>query len=62
MQIVGRALIMFLFVGSAGVLTIPRAFAIMATVETLVLGSVLVMKLRGKESAPSAPEPLHAVS
>lgn len=62
MQIAGRALIMFLFVGSAGVLTIPRAFAIMATIETLILGSILFMKLRGKISSPRAPEPLAAVS
>jgi putative peptidoglycan lipid II flippase len=57
MQIMGRAAIMFLFISSAGVLTIPRAFAIMATVETLVLGSVLFRKLRNRLSAP---QPTHA--
>lgn len=52
MQIAGRAAIMVLFVGSAGVIAIPRAFAVMATVGPLVLGSVLLVKLRGRVAAP----------
>lgn len=62
MQIIGRALIMLLFVGTAGVLTIPRAFAIMATVETIILGSVLLYKLRSKVASPQSPEPTPAVA
>jgi putative peptidoglycan lipid II flippase len=61
MQIAGRAAIMVLFVGSAGVIAIPRAFAVMATVETLVLGGVLLVKLRGRVAAPGRPEPVQAL-
>jgi putative peptidoglycan lipid II flippase len=62
MQILGRAAIMFLFIGSAGVLAIPRAFAVMATVETLVLGCVLLLKLRARIASPQSPEPAPAVA
>jgi putative peptidoglycan lipid II flippase len=45
-QVIGRALIMLALIGSAGALAIPRAFAVMATVEALVLGTVLVVRIR----------------
>jgi putative peptidoglycan lipid II flippase len=48
MQIIGRAVIMALLVGSVGVLAIPRAFAVMATVETLALGTILFLKMRSR--------------
>ena len=46
LQIVGRFIIMALWIGSAGALAIPRAFAIMAAVETLVLAVVLTVKMQ----------------
>ncbi len=45
-QLAGRAAIIMLLLGQVGVLAIPIAFAASASVETLMLGFVLVMKLR----------------
>jgi putative peptidoglycan lipid II flippase len=47
-QLAGRMTIMALFVGHYGVVTIPAALAITATVETVLLGVVLFVKLRGR--------------
>jgi hypothetical protein len=44
--VLGRALIMLALIGSAGALAIPRAFAIMATLEAVALGIVLVVRIR----------------
>jgi putative peptidoglycan lipid II flippase len=51
-QILGRAAIMVALLGSLGAIAIPRAFAIMAAVETLALASVLAIKLRNRMSLP----------
>jgi putative peptidoglycan lipid II flippase len=45
-QILGRAGIMAIFLGTWGVRTIPIAFAIMASAETVALGLVLVVKMQ----------------
>jgi putative peptidoglycan lipid II flippase len=57
-QVLGRALLMTLLIGSLGVLAIPRAFAVMASLETVVLGLVLLVKLRSKRrSSPGGFQP-----
>ena len=53
-QIVGRIAIMVLFLGTWGVRTIPTAFAIMATLETLALGAVLLVKVQRRISGSTA--------
>jgi len=45
-QLAGRAAIMTLFVNRVGVIAIPAALAVTAAVETVVLGSVLFVKLQ----------------
>jgi putative peptidoglycan lipid II flippase len=45
-QIIGRAAILAALIGPAGVLAIPIAFATTASLETIVLGTVLLIKLR----------------
>jgi putative peptidoglycan lipid II flippase len=50
-QLAGRTLIMALFVSRYGVLAIPAALAVTATLETLMLGSVLLLKLRQRTRA-----------
>jgi putative peptidoglycan lipid II flippase len=45
-QIAGRALILALLLGRIGVLAIPVAFAVTASLEALLLGTVLLLKLR----------------
>jgi putative peptidoglycan lipid II flippase len=50
-QLLGRALIMALLIGAAGVVAIPIAFAAMAFVEALALATVLLLRLRAR--APS---------
>ncbi|MBI3973923.1 MAG: murein biosynthesis integral membrane protein MurJ [Chloroflexi bacterium] len=45
-QLVGRGAIMALLVGSLGVIAIPIAFAVTASAETIMLGTVLLFKLR----------------
>jgi putative peptidoglycan lipid II flippase len=45
-QIAGRALILILLIAPLGVLAIPLAFAVTASIETLLLGMVLLLKLR----------------
>jgi putative peptidoglycan lipid II flippase len=46
LQLGGRVAIMAFFVGRYGVVTIPAALAITATVETILLGGVLWLSLR----------------
>ena len=46
LQIAGRAALLALLIGQVGILAIPIAFAITATAETLLLGIVLLRKLR----------------
>jgi putative peptidoglycan lipid II flippase len=45
-QIAGRALLLTLLLAPLGVLAIPLAFAATASIETLLLGGVLLLKLR----------------
>jgi len=45
-QPAGRAALLALLIGQVGILAIPIAFAITATAETLLLGIVLLRKLR----------------
>ena len=47
-QLVLRILLISILLGSMGVVAIPAAFAISATIETLALAIVLFLKLRGK--------------
>lgn len=50
-QIAGRALLLTLLIGRIGVLSIPVAFAITASIEALLLGAVLLVKLRRRVAA-----------
>ncbi len=54
-QLVGRGTIMALLLGSQGVLAIPIAFAVMATVETLALAGVLLLKMQRRLSGAFVP-------
>lgn len=45
LQLIGRAVIMALFVGRVGILAIPAALAITATLEAIALAMVLLLKL-----------------
>ena len=45
-QLIGRAAIIAALLGESGVLAIPAALAATASAETVVLGSVLLLKLR----------------
>src|SRR5262249_43483712 len=45
-QIAGRALLLVLMIATLGVLAVPIAFAVTASLETLILGIVLLIKLR----------------
>jgi putative peptidoglycan lipid II flippase len=45
-QIAGRALLLAMLIAPIGVLAIPIAFAVTASLETLLLGTVLLLKLR----------------
>jgi putative peptidoglycan lipid II flippase len=47
-QIAGRALILALLISQMGVIAIPVAFAVTAALETLILGTVLLFKLRAR--------------
>lgn len=46
LQLIGRSLIMAFFISTVGVIAIPAAFAITASVETIALTVVLLVKLR----------------
>jgi putative peptidoglycan lipid II flippase len=50
-QLVLRILLISVLLGRLGVVAIPAAFAISATVETLILGTVLFLKLRSRAQA-----------
>jgi putative peptidoglycan lipid II flippase len=55
-QVVGRAVLMALLVGQVGVVAIPAALGVMATLETILLIVVLMIKLRrhaGKAVPPA---------
>lgn len=45
-QLVGRAVIIALLLGTLGVLAIPTAFAVTATLEAITLGTILLLRLR----------------
>jgi putative peptidoglycan lipid II flippase len=47
-QIVGRAALMALLLSTLGVVAIPRAFAVMATLEAIALGVVVYVKMRNR--------------
>jgi len=47
-QLIVRIILISILLGSMGVVSIPAAFAISATLETLTLATVLFLKLRGK--------------
>ena len=53
-QLLGRATIMALLVGTAGVIAIPIAFAVMAFVEATALAAVLVLRLRSRGAIAAA--------
>jgi putative peptidoglycan lipid II flippase len=54
LQLAGRAIIMTLLIGSLGVFAIPAAFAVMATLETLALVGVLLIKIQRRAVAAPA--------
>lgn len=54
-QLGGRILLMTLLVGRVGVIAIPVALAVMATLETVIMGTVLLLKLR--RGSPMQPAP-----
>jgi putative peptidoglycan lipid II flippase len=54
LQLAGRALIMTALIGSIGVFAIPAAFAVMATLETLALAGVFLIKIRRRAGAVPA--------
>ena len=45
-QIAGRFLIMALLLGNLGVRVVPLAFAVMASIETVILGVILLVKMQ----------------
>jgi len=47
-QLIARILLISILLGRMGVVAIPAAFAISATIETLTLATVLFLKLRSK--------------
>ena len=46
LQLIGRTVIMYLLFAQLGVVSVPLAFAITASVETITLTTVLLLKLR----------------
>jgi putative peptidoglycan lipid II flippase len=50
-QLVGRGVIVAALVGGSGVVAIPIAFAVTASIETALLGSILALKLRRRMAA-----------
>ena len=56
-QLIGRIILITILLNSMGVVAIPAAFAISATLETLLLATVLFLKLRSRsQMAPNALE------
>jgi putative peptidoglycan lipid II flippase len=51
-QLILRIILISILLGNLGVVAIPAAFAISATLETLILASVLFLKLRGRRESP----------
>jgi putative peptidoglycan lipid II flippase len=49
-QLIGRIVLIMMLLGRMGVLAIPTAFAVSATLETLLLGTMLLLKLRQRLS------------
>jgi putative peptidoglycan lipid II flippase len=46
LQLAGRAAILAVIIAQVGIVAVPAAFAITATIETILLGTVLLLKLR----------------
>lgn len=59
LQLAGRALLIALLLDSQGAVAIPIAFAVTASIETVVLGGVLLVKLRQRETARVAGPAAH---
>lgn len=53
-QLILRILLITILLGSMGVVAIPAAFAISATIETLTLATVLFLKLRSRSQSQQA--------
>ena len=51
-QLILRIVLISILLGRLGVVAIPAAFAISATLETLTLAGVLFLKLRGRSESP----------
>src|SRR5688572_7792127 len=51
-QLILRIILISILLDPMGVVAIPAAFAISATIETLVLAAVLFLKLRGRSELP----------
>jgi putative peptidoglycan lipid II flippase len=54
LQLAGRAAIVALLLDSIGVLAIPVAFAVTASIETVILGAVLLIKLQRRMGVAAA--------
>jgi putative peptidoglycan lipid II flippase len=55
-QLAGRAAFMAIFLGALGVRVIPVAFAVMASIETVALGTVLFVKMQRRLQAVNLTE------
>jgi len=51
-QLISRIFLISVLLGRLGVVAIPAAFAISATLETLILAVVLFLKLRSRSESP----------
>jgi putative peptidoglycan lipid II flippase len=51
-QLISRILLISILLGRLGVVAIPAAFAISATLETIALAAMLFVKLRGRSETP----------
>lgn len=54
-QLIGRIILIAVFIRPLGVVAVPAAFAVTSTLETLALGGVLWRKLNRRLSEPGAP-------
>jgi putative peptidoglycan lipid II flippase len=57
-QLIARILLITVLLPGMGVVAIPAAFAISSTLETLILATVLFLKLRGKSRSQPVTSPL----
>jgi len=54
-QLIGRIILIAIFIRPLGVVAVPAAFAVTSALETLALGGVLWRKLNRRLNEPGAP-------